>query len=131
MGSNYQTDTADLFVEPVVYDIRFNKRRRTTTAVSKWYQLASDRPIFAAPVRSPSGQSGGVVVALELEGADGKPDPLVPGGFIPNTSTATGFTTDLTLVNRHRFMRFRVTMSANLTTGQSARLTSVQFPYQF
>ena len=131
MGSNYQTDSADLFVEPVVYDIRFNKRRRTTTALSKWYELASDRPLFATPISSPSAQPGGVVVTLELEGADGKPDPLIPGGFIPNTSTATGFTTDVTRINLHRFMRFRVTMAANLTTGQSARLMAVQFPYQF
>lgn len=131
IGSNYQGDSADLFVEPVVYDIRFNKRRRTTVATSKWYQLASDKPVFANPIVNPAGQPGGVTVLLEMEGADGKPDPLVPGGFIPNTTTATGFTTDVTKVNNHRFMRFRISMAANLTTGQSARLTSVQFPYSF
>ena len=131
IGTNYTASSADYVVETSVYDIRFNKRRRTTKATSLWYELSSDNPSFAAPIISPVGQPGGVTVLVELEGAPGKTDPLNPSKFIPNTTAATGFTTDITQIDGHRFFRFRVTMIANLNSNQSARLTSVQFPYQF
>jgi hypothetical protein len=131
VGTNYTASSADFTVDTVVYDIRFNKRRRTTRATSQWYELASDSTQFAAPIVSPVGQPGGVSVLVEVEGAHGKPDPLKPGGFIPNTTTATGFTTTVSDIDGHRFFRFRVTMASNLTTNQTARITSVQFPYQF
>lgn len=131
IGTNYTSETADYVVETSVYDIRFNKRRRTTKATSLWYELSSDNPAFADPIVSPVGQPGGVTVLVELEGAPGKADPLNPGGYIPNTTSATGFTTDITQIDGHRFFRFRVTMVANLNSNQSARVTSVQFPYQF
>lgn len=131
VGTSYTATAADFTVDTVVYDIRFNKRRRTTRATSNWYELASDTPQFAAAIVSPVGQPGGVSVVVEVEGAHGKPDPLRPGGFIPNTTTATGFTTTMSDIDGHRFFRFRVTMAANLTSNQTARVTSVQFPYQF
>lgn len=131
LGSNYTAGTADLTVDTVVGDMRFNKRRRTTRATSLWYELASDVPEFASAIISPVGQAGGVSVLVEVEGAHGKPDPLRPGGFIPNTTTATGFETDVTKIDKHRFIRFRVTMVSNLTTNQTARVTSIQIPYQF
>ena len=68
---------------------------------------------------------------LQLDGAQGKPDPLNPGGFIPDPTTATGWVTDPTLVDGNRFVRFRVAMIANLNTNQTARISSVQVPYQF
>ncbi len=123
--------TANFALDAVVYDIRFKKRRRTTRATSKFYELASDNPVFAEPILSPQSQSGGVQVVVELEGADGKPDPLKPGGFIADPSTATGWQTDASLVDGHRFVRFRVVMVANLTTNQTARISSFQIPYQF
>lgn len=131
VATNYQAATADVAPDTVVYDIQFRKRRRTTRAISKFYELASDSPVFAAPVISPVGQSGGVQVIVEMEGAHGTADPLNPGGFIPNPTTATGWTTDVTEVDGHRFFRFRFTMIANLSSGQTARITSAQFPYQF
>lgn len=128
---NYKGGTADFVTDTVIYDIRFKKRRRTTQAVSLWYELASDRPYFATPNISPVGQSGGVSVLLEVEGAHGKPDPFTPGAFIADPTTGTGFTPTASEIDGHRFFRFRISMFANLTTNQTARVNSVQFPYQF
>ena len=128
---DYKATTANFSTDTVIYDIRFKKRRRTTRAISTWYELASDKPVFAAPIVSPVGQAGGVSVLLEVEGADGKPDPFNPGGFIADPTTGTGFTPNASDIDGHRFFRFRLSMFANLTTNQTARVTSVQFPYCF
>ncbi len=123
--------SASFATDAVVYDIRFKKRRRTTRATSLFYELASDFPILAAPIVSPSTQVGGVQVVFELEGAPGKPDPFNPGGFVADPSRGTGWVTDPSLADGFRFVRFRITMVANLTTNQTARISSVQVPYQF
>jgi hypothetical protein len=128
---NSKSGTAEFATDTVVYDIRFKKRRRTTRAISLWYEVASDNPSFAVPIVSPVGQPGGVSVMLEMEGAHGKPDPFNVGGFIADPTTATGFSTNQSLVDGHRFFRFRLSMFANLTTNQTARVASVQFPYEF
>ncbi len=133
VSRNAESPTADfgLGADKVIYDIRLKKRRRTTRATSNFIELASDNPVLAAPILSPPGQSGGVDVLLELDGAHGKSDPFNPGGFIADASTATGWTSDATKIDGHRFVRFRVTMVANLTTNQTARVSSIQVPYQF
>jgi hypothetical protein len=131
VSRNYKDTTASFAVDSVIYDIRFKKRRRTTQAVSLWYELASDKPVFADPIVSPVGQAGGVGVLLEVEGANGKPDPFNIGGFIADPTTGTGFTPNASDIDGHRFFRFRVSMFANLSTNQTARVTSVQFPYCF
>lgn len=131
VSRNASSATADFVVETSVYDIQFKKRRRTTRATSLFYELASDNPVFAAPIVSPVGQPGGVQVLVEVEGAHGKPDPFNPGGFIADPTTATGWVTDVNQINGHRFFRFRVTMAANLASNQTARVTSIQVPYQF
>jgi hypothetical protein len=130
-GLDYQGTTAAFTPDAIIYDTRFRKRRRKTYAVSTWYQVASDSPIFATPIVNPSGQPGGVTVLLEVEGAHGKPDPFNVGKFIADPTTGTGFTTVASQIDGHRFFRFRFTMTANLTTNQTARVTSVQFPYCF
>ncbi|MCG3136173.1 MAG: hypothetical protein HMLKMBBP_04013 [Planctomycetes bacterium] len=131
VSTSHNSATADSFLEPVVYDIRFQKRRRTTIGTSLFYQLASANPIFADAIVSPVSQPGGVQVVVEMQGAPGRADPLVPGGFIPDTTQATAWDTDITKVNGYQFVRFRVTMRANLTTNQSARIASIQIPYIF
>lgn len=133
VSTSYTGSSADFGGGPdqVVYDMRFDKRRRTTRAISQWYELASDVPQFGAPIVSPVGQPGGVSVLVELEGAPGRPDPLNPGRFVPNTAAATGFTTDTSIVDFHRFFRFRVTMVANLNSAQTSRILALQFPYVF
>jgi len=131
VSRNYKSATADFAVDTIVYDISFKKRRRTTQAISLWNELASDFPIFATPILSPVGQPGGVSVLLELEGANGKPDPFVTGAFIADPTTGTGFTPNASEIDKHRFFRFRVSMFANLTTNQTARITSLQVPYEF
>jgi hypothetical protein len=130
-GNDFQGAIAPNTPDASIYDTRFKKRRRKTYAVSNWYQVASDSPVFAAPIVNPSGQPGGVTVLLEVEGAHGKPDPFNIGQFIADPTTGTGYTTVASLIDGHRFFRFRFTMSANLTTNQTVRLTSVQFPYCF
>lgn len=119
------------FVQPVVYDMRFLKRRRTTRGLSLWYEVASDDPLFAAPIVSPIGQAGGVEVVLLVQGANGRPDPFNPGGFIADPTTATPWTTDVSDVDGHRFMRFQLELIANLNTNQTAQVNSLQVPYQF
>lgn len=119
------------FVQPVVFDCRFVKRRRTTSAVSTWFELVSDNAQFSQPIISPVAQPGGVQVFVELEGAFGKVDPLNPSSLIADPVTATGWTTDVTEVDGHNFVRFRVRMIANLSTNQTARLSSIQIPYRF
>jgi hypothetical protein len=133
IGADYQGGTATFAVDPVILDMRIQKRRRTTYATSLWYELPSESAQFGAPIVSPVAQPGGVVVSVELEGAPGKADPVNPGGQIPNTALATGWVpvTDVSTIDGHRFFRFRVSMVSNLNTGQSARVTSIQFPYQF
>jgi hypothetical protein len=131
VSRNYKDTAANFANDSVIYDVRFKKRRRTTQAISLWYELASDNPVFAAPIVSPVGQPGGVSVLLEVEGADGKPDPFNIGGFIADPTTGTGFTPNANEIDGHRFFRFRVSMFANLTTNQTARVTNVQFPYCF
>lgn len=125
------SQTADFVVDTVVYDIAFTKRRRTTRAISLWYESAADAPLFAQPIISPVGQPGGVGLIVELEGAHGKPDPFTPGKFVADPSTATGWTKFATEIDGHRFVRFRIQMIANLSTNQTARVNSFQLPYQF
>ncbi len=123
-------DTAE-FLEPVVYDIRFQKRRRTTRGMSLWYEVASDDPLFVSPIISPVGQPGGVTVVLRVQAAHGRPDPFNPGGFIADPTTATPWTSDTSEIDGHRFVRFEVEMIANLVTQQTATVSSIQIPYQF
>jgi len=130
-GPDYQAATAANTPDGVVYDTLFRKRRRRTYAVSSWYQVASDLPIFATPIVNPSAQPGGVTVLLEFSGAFGKPDPFNVGKFIADPTTATAWTTVPSNIDKHRFFRFRFTMTANLNTAQTARITSVAFPYCF
>lgn len=130
-GANYQGGTSDYAPDGVVYDTSFKKRRRLTYAISLWYQVASDIPTFASPIVSPVGQPGGVSLKVELEGANGKPDPFNAGGFIADPTTGTGFSTNYHLIDKHRFFRFRITMGANLITNQSARVASFALPYCF
>jgi hypothetical protein len=130
-GQDYQGATAAFTPDAVIYDTQFRQRRRATYAVSSWYQVASDNPIFATPVVSPVGQPGGVSVLLEMEGAYGKPDPFNAGQFIADPTTGTGWTVTPSKIDGHRFFRFRVTMYANLTTNQVATIDSLQFPYCF
>ncbi len=123
-------DTAS-FIQPLVYDIRFQKRRRTTRALSLYYEVASDNPAFAQPIISPQGQPGGVQVVLRMQGAHGKPDPFNPGGFIADQTKSTPFTTDAAVIEGRRFVRFEVELIANLTTGQTGLVESIQLPYEF
>jgi hypothetical protein len=130
-GHDYQGATSAFAPDAVIYDTQFRMRRRATYAVSSWYQVASDNPVFAAPVVSPVGQPGGVSILFEMEGAYGKPDPFNAGLFIADPTTGTGWTTTYSKVDGHRFFRFKITMYANLTTNQVASIDSIQFPYCF
>jgi hypothetical protein len=128
---NAKSQTADFTVDTVIYDIQFTKRRRTTRAISKWFEAAAASPLFAQPIVSPVGQPGGVQVMVEVEGAHGRPDPFKPGAFIADESTGTGWTGTATEIDGRQFVRFRIVMVANLTTNQTATINSFQLPYQF
>lgn len=128
---NATSDTAEFALDTLVYDISYQKRRRTTRATSSWYGVPAVTPLYAQPIVSPVGQPGGVQVFMEVEGAPGKADPFNPGVFVPNTALATGWTSDVTEIEGYQFFRFRIVMIANLTTNRTAEVRSLQFPFQF
>jgi hypothetical protein len=121
--------SADAGAESRVCDLRFHKRRRTTQAVSLWYETTTNAPKYLPPVTTPVAQPLGTGFLVEMEGADGKPDPFNPGRQIPDPATGTGFTPTYAQIDGHRYFRFRISMFANLTTNATPRLTSVLFPY--
>ena len=120
-------------IEPVVTDVKFTKKRRTTIAQSKFYDSGQNNPDFSSPILSPASQSGGTSMQVEFEGAEGIlfPIPGNPNNVVPDPTTYTGFVTNLDQLDGYRFIRFRVTFIANVNTGQVPVLNSLAIPYIF
>ena len=131
VASNVNSGSADFAVDAVIYDMAFDKRRRTTRAVSRWYALPGGSPVYGKPIVSPSGQAAGVEVIVEMEAAHAQADPLDPTRLVPRPGTSTGWTSIPEALEGRTLFRFRVTMVANLTTNQTAEIESIQFPYRF
>lgn len=131
VSSSAASSTADYVVDSVIYDVSFDKRRRTTQGVSTWYDVLADGAVYGAPIVSPVGQPAGVQVLVELEGAPGRPDPLDPSKWVADASRGTGWTSSPADIDGRRFFRFRVTMIANLSTDRTATVDSIQFPFRF
>jgi Big-like domain-containing protein len=104
----------------VVYDARITKRRRKTMAQSLWYEARSDSPNYADPIVSPP-----------FQGANGMPDPNDLTQMIPNPISETPWNTNINSVDLKRFVRFRLTLYANLNSDTVPRFTSIQLPYEY
>ncbi len=117
--------------QPLVYDMKFTKRRRITKAQSKFYDTAQAQPNYGEPIISPVSQPGGASFTLEWQGADGMPDPVFPGRVIPDPSTYTPWSTSIDTASRKRFVRFRVTLFANLNSDTVPVIRQIQIPYEF
>ncbi len=115
----------------VVYDAQITKRRRITLAQSRWYEARSHEPNYAEAIVSPPSQSGGASYILEWQGADAMLHPTDPNQFVPDPVTETSWNTNTNTLDLKRFVRFRVTMIANLNSDTVPRITSVQLPYEF
>jgi hypothetical protein len=122
-----------VLTEPLVPDTQFTFKRRTTIAQSTFYDSGQDNPNYSAPILVPSVQTGGTSVAIEFEGAEGIlfPIPGNPNNVIPDPTTFTGFVSNTDTLDGYRFVRFRVTFVANVSTGQVPLLKSVDVPYIF
>jgi hypothetical protein len=90
-------------------------------------------PDFSTPILSPATQSGGTSMQVEWEAADGIlfPIPGNPNNTVPDPTTFTGFLTNVDQLDGHRFIRFRVTFVANVTSGEVPVLNSIAVPYIF
>jgi hypothetical protein len=126
----YGTTTGTL-TESVVSDMQFVKKRRTTIAQSLFYDATVANPDYATPVISPSTQPPGTVAQIEFEGAKGIlfPIPSNPNNVIPDPTTFTGYVTNLDQLDGYRFIRFRVTLVADVTTGVVPAIKSISIPY--
>jgi hypothetical protein len=125
--------TAGTILEPVVTDMSFTKKRRTTYAQSKFYDSLQNSPDYSTVIISPSTQSGGTSMQIQFEGAEGIqfPIPGNPNNTVPDPTTYTGFITNIDQLDGYRFIRFRITFIANVNTGQVPVVNSLAIPYIF
>ncbi len=125
--------TTGTFAETVVSDTQFTKKRRTTIGQSLFYDSGVGNPNYNSPIVTPSAQSGGTVANVEFEGADGIlfPIPGNPNNVIPDPTTYTGFVSNVDQLDGRRFIRFRFTFVANVTTGAVPVVKSISVPYIF
>ncbi len=119
--------------EPVVADMQFIKKRRTTIAQSLFYDSGVGNPDYSSPVILPATQTGGTTAGLEYEGAKGIlfPIPGNPNNVIPDPTTFTGYVTNMDQLDGYRFIRFRATLVSNVSTGQVPVIRSIDLPYIF
>ncbi len=119
--------------EPVVTDMKFTKKRRTTVAQSLFYDTFQINPDYSTPIESPFAQAAGTSLGFEFEGAEGIlfPIPGNPNNVIPNPSTFTGWVTNIDQLDGYRFFRFRATLIANVSNNTVPILNSITFPYIF
>jgi len=126
-------ETTGSLLQPLVQDMKFTKKRRTTIAQSLFYDSGQNNPDFSTPILSPVVQTGGTAIQVLYEGAEGIlfPIPSNPNNVIPDPTTFTGFVTNLDQLDSNRFIRFRVVFTANVTSGQVPVLNSIAIPYIF
>lgn len=125
--------SAATLIEPAVTDMQFIKKRRTTVAQSVFRDSGVNFPDYSTPVVLPATQTGGTQAGVEYEGAKGIlfPIPSNPNNIIPDPTTYTGFVTNMDQLDGYRFIRYRVTMIANVSTGQVPVIRSLDIPYIF
>jgi hypothetical protein len=116
---------------PMVYDAAFVIRRRLTAAQSLFYDTARANPTYADPILSPVEQQGGATFTLEWQGAHGISDQNDPEKVIPNPLDVTTWSTDASIADGRRFIRFRIRMVANLNSDTVPEISRIQLPFSF
>jgi hypothetical protein len=109
-----------------MYQCVLEFRTAISMARSLFYRTDSDAPDFLTPIVEPTEQPAGTKVVIEYQGAQA--DPLTGD---PNPLTYTTWTEDPTGILNSRFLRFRVTFTANLTTEKGPALDRIQIPYHY
>jgi hypothetical protein len=105
--------------QPLVFDMEFLKKRRTTKAQSKFYDTERTAPDFATPNLSPSSQPGGASYKMEWQGADDPGDDL----------TYTPWASTIDIADGKRYIRFRVDLISNLNSNTVARFDEIRIPF--
>jgi hypothetical protein len=105
--------------QPLVYDMEFIKKRRTTFAQSRFYNTNAIQPDFSAPNLSPSSQPGGAQAELEWQGATDTAD----------SQTYTPWAATIDIADGKQYIRFRVKLISNLNSNTVARYDEIRIPY--
>jgi hypothetical protein len=108
-------------------DIRWNWLITTSEAQSKWYDIGATDPSYLDVLFAPAiaDQPAGTTSTWTFQGTTesvsnpGNPDP----------ANATIWRSDLPSLSGNRFLRFRVVMGANITTGQAPTYDRLVFPF--
>jgi hypothetical protein len=122
-----------VLLQPLIPDMQFTKKRRTTIGQSTFYDSGQSNPNYSTPIVLPSTQSGGTSILIEYEGAKGIlfPIPGNPNNIIPDPTSYTGFLGNTDQLDGYRFVRFRVTCVANVVTGDVPVVNSIAIPFIF
>jgi hypothetical protein len=114
-----------------IFDMRFTIRRRVTVAQSLWYNANVVSPIWGKPIVSPPQQSNAASYTLEMQAAL---NPYLPNTYTDWTQDITDFNTMRDGENQlifFRYLRFRITLFADIDTDTLARIDQLTFPFQF
>ena len=109
--------------------MQFTLRRGTTIGQSRFYNTAQPAPHYSTPIVTPSSQTGGAAVTLELQGADGMVDSR--GRIVADPATYTPWSTNIDVADAKQFIRFKFTLYANLNSDTVPRINQIQFPFEF
>ena len=115
--------------QPWIADMQFTLRRGTTIGQSRFYNTAQPAPHYSTPIVTPSSQTGGAAVTLELQGADGMVDSR--GRIVADPATYTPWSTNIDVADAKQFIRFKFTLYANLNSDTVPRINQIQFPFEF
>lgn len=108
-------------------DIRWNWLITTSEAQSKWYDIGATDPSFLDVLFAPSiaDQPAGTTSTWTFQGA---PESASNPGN-PDLVNASNWRNDLPSLSGNRFVRFRVVMGGNITTGQAPTYDRLVFPF--
>lgn len=133
--------------EPSLTDTAFTITKRVSIAQSRFYTPLAGSPggPFAGPysaapantfgtksdyapmVITPSVQAGGATYLVEYEGADVL-DPISLRTAINPSFFTTGWVTNINVCDGHPYLRWRITLVANLISNQVPKMGSVLIP---
>lgn len=106
--------------QPLVFDMQFVKKRRTTTAQSRFYNTNTTNPDFASPIISPAAQPGGAAFTIEWQGANSPTD---------TPDKMSNWSADINVADGYRYIRFRVRLISNLISNTVARIDEIRIPF--
>jgi hypothetical protein len=107
------------------YQCVLDFRTETSMARSTWYTAESDDPVYLETIINPTEQPPGTETLVEFQGAHDD------GSGVPDLTTQTAWTTDITELDGFQHVRFQAGFKANLATGIGPKLEDVVIPYIF